>query len=221
MEDNFFEGKDFGEEEFKALIPKYYPKEYQDYISEETELLKSKLTGADKVLEAGVGIGRLIPELAPLVKVFVGIDDAKLMLKKARVVAVNFPNVEIIEGKLENLEKLYEPDYFDYSLCVWNTIGNVVDEVVVLKKLSKITKKSIFITVYLKGTIEKRKNWYKVVGIKIKEIDEDNEIFYSESGLKSKSYSLEDWQLLTGEAGLRIKESKILAGVILWIELEK
>lgn len=31
MKEEFFEGKDFEKEEFKALIPKYYPKKYKDY----------------------------------------------------------------------------------------------------------------------------------------------------------------------------------------------
>lgn len=39
-EKNFFEGADFKKQEFKALIPKYYPAKYRKYIKEETDLLK-------------------------------------------------------------------------------------------------------------------------------------------------------------------------------------
>lgn len=219
MKEEFFKGADFKDKEFKALIPKYYPLKYQRYIEEEEELLKTKVAGAKSILEAGVGIGRLIPELSPLVKEFVGIDNADLMLKQAKKIAKGFSNVKIVKGDLEKLSTIFPKKYFDFSLCVWNTLGNVKDEVVILKELSKITSKSIFITVYLKGTLEDRKNWYKTVGIKIKKIDEINEIFYSVSGLKSKSYSLDDIKMLAKKSGLRIKESKILAGVILWIEL--
>ena len=217
--ENFFKGEDYKGEEFKALIPKYYPLKYQKYIQEETELLKSKLKGADKILEAGVGIGRLIPELAPIVKEFVGIDNANLMLKKSEEIARNFKNVKIIKGNLEELNKVLSGDYFEYSLCVWNTLGNVEDEVEVLKNLSEITAKSIFITVYLKGTLADRKDWYKTLGIGISKIDEEKEIFYSKSGLKSKSYNLADMTKIANNAGLKIKDSKILSGVILWAEL--
>lgn len=127
MKDEFFEGVDFKGEEFKALIPKYYPEKYKKYIKEETELLKLKLKQANRVLEGGIGIGRLIPELAPLTKEFIGIDNADLMLKKSRELAKNFQNVKIIKGNLEELDKIFPEKFFDFSLCVWNTLGNVKD----------------------------------------------------------------------------------------------
>ena len=219
MKDEFFEGKDFEGGEFKALMPKYYPPKYKQYIEEETELLKLKLKGANRILEAGVGIGRIIPDIAPIVKEFVGIDNADLMLKKSQEVANKFSNVKIIKGELENLSKLFPRKHFDFSLCVWNTLGNVKNEVQILKEIAQVTKKSIFITVYHKGTLEDRKNWYKTVGIKIFKVDEENEIFYSESGLKSKSYSLDEIEEIAKASNLQVKASRILGEVILWVEL--
>lgn len=218
MKDRFFEGGDF-KDKFKALMPEYYPKKYKQYIKEETKLLKLKVKGSNRILEAGVGIGRVIPKLAPLVKRFIGIDNAELMIKESKRAARNFNNVEIVKGDLENVSKIFLKDYFDFSLCVWNTLGNVKDEVKVLKELSIVTKKGIFITVYLKGTLKDRENWYKAVGIKMVRIDKENEIFYSKSGLKSKSYSLEDIKRIAGRANLKIKDSRLLNGVMLWVEL--
>ncbi len=200
-------------------MPKYYPPKYKKYIEEETELLKLKLKGASRILESGVGIGRLIPELAPIVKEFVGMDNADLMLIKSQEAAKKFSNVKIIKGELENLNTLFPQKHFDFSLCVWNTLGNVKNEVQILKAIAQVTKKSIFITVYHKGTLEERKNWYKIVGVKISKVDEKKEIFYSESGLKSKSYSLKDIEEIAKASDLQVKASRILAGVILWIEL--
>lgn len=166
-----------------------------------------------------MGIGRLIPILSPLVKEFVGVDRANLMLKKSKEVAKNFPNVKIIKGDLEKLNKVFPQNYFDYTLCVWNTLGNVKNEVKVLKQFGEITSKSIFITVYKKGTLKDRTNWYKTVGIKIARIDKKNEIFYSESGLKSKSYSLDELKNIAEQSGLKIKREKVLNNVILLVEL--
>lgn len=143
------------------------------------------------------------------------------MLKQARLVAKDFKNTKIINCNLEDLDKFYPKDYFDYSLCVWNTLGNTNKEELVLKKLAKITKNSIIITVYKKGTIKERKNWYKTVGIEIKKIDEDNEIFYSTSGLKSKSYSEDDLRLMASKSRLKIKRIMNLNGVIIFAELCK
>src|SRR3989344_1389899 len=221
MKKNFFEGKDFGKGQFKALMPEYYPSKYKKYIQEEITLLQSHLKGTKRVLEAGVGIGRLIPELAPLVTEFVGIDNTALMLKEAKKVAERFPKARIIKGNLENVSKLFPENYFDYAVCVWNTLGNMKDEVRVLQEVAKVTKKSIFITVYRKGTLEDRKRWYKAVGIRISRIDERNEIFYSESGLRSKSYTLEEIKKIAKASDLKVTSSRVLAGVILWVELKK
>lgn len=217
--EKFFEGADFKGKEFKALTPKYYPIKYKKYIAEETKLLKKHLKGANAVLEAGVGIGRLIPILSPLVKDFVGIDNANLMLIQSREVAKKISNVKIIKADLEQISTLFPKKYFDYSLCVWNTLGNVKSEAKVLRQLGKITSKSILITVYKKGTLPDRINWYKTVGVTIKRIDRTNEIFYSESGLRSKSYSLEEVKRLARQVGLKVKQARVLNNVILWAEL--
>lgn len=216
--EKFFEGADF-KKEFKALIPEYYPVKYKKYVLQEAGLLKKAVKGASKILEAGVGIGRLIPILSPLVNEFVGIDNADLMIRQARTIAIKFPNTKILRGNLESMSTLFSKNYFDFSLCVWNTLGNVKDEVKVLKELAGITKKNIIITVYKKGTSKDRENWYKTVGIRIKRIDRKNEIFYSESGLKSKSYNVNGIKKLAKLAGLKIKKLKDLNGVILYVEL--
>ncbi len=217
---DFFEGKDF-KKEFKALIPRYYPEKYKDYIKEETRLLKTKVKGSNKILEAGIGIGRLIPELDPVVKEFIGVDNSNLMLKESKEIAKKLKNVKIIRCDLEKLSKVFSKNYFDYSLCVWNTLGNVKNEVKILRELSRVTKKSVIVSVYKKGTLKDRINWYKTVGIKINKIDKKREIFYSESRLKSKSYSIKDLRQIGKKAGLKISNSKTLAKVLLIIEFKK
>jgi ubiquinone/menaquinone biosynthesis C-methylase UbiE len=118
MKKGFFEGQDFGSQKFKALMPEFYPTNYQEYIKQETILLKQKLAGVKTVLEAGVGIGRIIPEIAPLVEEFVGIDNADLMLSEAQKQASKFPNVKIIKGYLESLSTIFPRNHFERSICI-------------------------------------------------------------------------------------------------------
>lgn len=221
MPNKFFEGADFRKARFKALMPAYYPQQYQQYIRQETALLKRRLKRASRVLEAGVGIGRLIPELAPLVGELVGIDSAALMLKRSRIAAKSFANVVIKKCSIEHLSQRFPGQHFEYSLCIWNTLGNVRDEVKALKALARVTSKSIFVTVYRKGTLKQRTLWYKAVDIPLQKIDAKKEIFYTASGLVSRSYGLQDLQRIAAKAGLRIKEAKVLAGVMLWVEMKK
>lgn len=205
--------------DFKALIPKFYTPIYKKYIREEVKLLTKNCAGAERVLEAGVGIGRLIPIVSPLAREFFGVDNANLMVEKSKEVAKKFSNVKIIKGGLEELSKVFPKNYFDYTLCVWNTLGNVKDEVKVLKQFGKITSKSIFITVFRKGTLMDRMNFYKAVGMKIKKIDKKNEIFYFATGFWSKAYSLEEIERLSRQSGLKVKHGKVLNNVMLWVEL--
>lgn len=219
LDSRFFRGVDFENGPFKALMPEFYPKVYQEYIREEATLLKEKIEGAERILEAGVGIGRLIPELAPLVREFVGVDNTDRMLVEANRVAERYENAKIVSADLESLGEVFPHGHFEHSLCVWNTLGNVNDEVRVLDALREVTKKSIIVTTYLKGTIEQRKEWYKTVGIPVQEIDTQNEVFYTESGLKSKSYAPEEMERIAKQSGLKVFDSKKISEVMLWSEL--
>jgi len=218
MSKRFFEGVTYLKGDFKGLMPRYYPEKYKKYVKEEVFLLKKKINGANKVLEAGVGIGRLIPELSPIVKEFIGIDNSQFMLKKSELVANNYKNVKIFDLEIEKLNEKFPEKYFDYSLCVWNTLGNVKSEVNVLIELNKVTKYSIFITVFHKGTIKDRLDFYKHVDVDVQKIDEKKEIFYLK-GYKSKTFNLEDIKKIAEKAGLKVKDSKVLGEVILWVEL--
>lgn len=220
MRNDFFAGKDFSGTSFKALMPRYYPKEYQEYIKQETRLLKNEVSEKTSVLEAGVGNGRIIPAVASKVKRLIGIDSSDVLLREAILKSKRYQNVQIINGYLENLGKIFPKSYFDISLCIWNTLGNVKEEIKVLKELRKVTSGEIIITVYLKGTLKNRLNWYKTLGIKIDKVDREKEIFYTKSGLRSKSYSIQDMVDLADQSGLKITEIKVLNNVMMWVKMK-
>ena len=73
----------------------------------------------------------------------------------------------------------------------------------ILKKLSKVTSKGILISVYMKGTLNDRKEWCKTVGVDVRKIDEKNEIFfYSDDEQKSKSYNIDDISIIAERIGI-------------------
>jgi len=247
-QNKFFDGKDYKKGEFKALDPKFYPEKYRQYIAVEQGALQSVLirsSRAKRVLEAGVGTGRLIPILAPLCEELICIDNSKLMLKMARKAAKSYLNeefpaqvslgdskfafkmaksdtkIKIREGNLEDLSKKFPHHYFDFSCCMWNTLGNVKDEVRVLHELALVTSQSILVTVHIKRALEDRKAWYESVGVKIAKIDEKNEIFYTESGLVSKAYAPGELQRIGEKAGLKMKFGAVLQDVVFWAEFGK
>ncbi len=220
MRRGFFEGESYSTREFKALIPKYYPVSYQKYIKEETDLLVSRLKGSQRVLEAGVGLGRLIPKIAPFVKRLIGIDNSNFMVVNSLKVAKKFSNVEIIKGDIGNLSKIFSKNYFDHSLCVWNTLGNVSEPVKILAEFREITNKSIFITVFLKGTLKQRLELYKSIDVEVISFDESDETFFLR-GYESKTFDIQDISNIAKKVGLEVRETKILSDVILFAELVK
>ncbi|MBI2573666.1 class I SAM-dependent methyltransferase [Candidatus Woesearchaeota archaeon] len=220
MSNTFFEGTTYGSGKFKGLLPEYYPPKYRLYIEEETKLLLELVQNSKRILEAGVGIGRLIPVLAPVVKDFVGIDNAEYMIEKSKEVASHFPNVTIYKLEIEKAAEFFSPFYFEHTLCLWNTLGNVRNEEDILRILREITDKSIFITVFLKGTKKDRLELYHAIDVDIQKYDEESETFFLD-GYVSRTYNLQDVKLLATKIGLKIKQSKILGGVVLFVELVK
>lgn len=219
MSNDFFEGADFENQPFKALKPEFYPPLYAAYIKEEEQLLREKIAGSGIVLEAGVGTGRLIPVVAPLVHTLVGIDIADRMLLEAKSVAELHQNVEILKCDISSVAQTFPSHHFDYTLCMWNTLGNVENEVDVLKMLASVTKKSIIMTVFRKGTIEQRRQFYARVGISIASFEQD-ETFFTTSGLRSRAYSESDIRELAACAHLTVRKLEVLLGVMIYAELE-
>ncbi len=221
MGSDFFEGKTYKGKHFKGLDPSYYPIEFQQYIAEETELLKKHLQGAERVLDAGIGTGRIISSIAPLVRELVGVDNAEFMLHQARERAKEFKNVKIIKGNVENLSKLFPRNYFSHAICIWNTLGNVKDERKVLEQIAKVTNGDICITVFHKGTIQQRKVFYKKVDVEVEKIDAKTETFFLK-GYESRAYSYSDLAKIASDVELKITEHSFLGGgIILWAVLRR
>ncbi|MEK7499754.1 MAG: hypothetical protein AAB649_04065, partial [Patescibacteria group bacterium] len=57
----------------------------------------------------------------------------------------------------------------------------------------------------------------KILGIEVEKVDEDSETAYTDSGLRSKAYNLEDIQILAEKVNLKIENSKVLSDVVLWV----
>ena len=105
---------------------------------------------------------------------------------------------------LETISHLWKNIYFNLNKIV--------------SSINKVTKNSIIITVFLKGKTKDRLDFYKHVNVEVEKIDKNDETFYL-NGYTSKTFNMEDIKNLAEKSGLRVKNFKILGGVILWAEL--
>ena len=150
----------------------------------------------------------------------IGVDKAELMVEQAEESARDYANVKVVKGELEKLAELFPKEYFDVCVCAWNTLGNVQAEAKVLSQFREVTNGPILVSVFLKGTLGQRKNWYKAVGIELDHVDSASETVYTKTGLTSKAYSLKEITALAKQVGLGVKDSKVLNNLVLWVELE-
>lgn len=220
-QNKFFEGKDYEKGDFKPLTSKFYTPAYQRYIKEEELLVCTKVMGAKRVLEAGVGTGRMLRRLSPIVRQVVGVDNSQLMLEESRRVASRFRNVKIIEGNIEELGSMFPVNHFDFVLCLWNTLGNLDDNARALVEMTKVASKEILVSVHLKGALAERRKWYSAVGVEIKKIDRSTETVYTKDELVSKAYSVNDIKSLAMETGLMLTDLRVLGDVVLFAQFSK
>jgi len=103
------------------------------WIEEETRFLKEHV-GWGRVLDVGVGNGRIL-------KLFLGgelygIDNDPRMVQIAKI---NVPSAHIVYGDARHLP--FPSNFFDYTLCVNNTLGNIrLGKIRVLREMNRVLK---------------------------------------------------------------------------------
>lgn len=181
-----------------------YPEIYQRYLSKEINAVVGFLENSGKVLDVGCGTGRIIPIVSPLVEEYTGIDIKPDYIKTAKKLTKEHDNVQIEKLDALELSKKFKENTFDKSICIWNTIGCVKDDKLVIQEIAKVTKKEFFFSVIAKGTLELRKEYYEKLNIDY-EIDKEKEEIHSKEWCISKAYSREDILKLVEGTGFKIK----------------
>ena len=176
----------------RTLREEFWPQELKQYRKAEDNYLLKVVKPNSIILDVGCGEGMHLKLLAKISKKLFGIDYSKSMLEIARRELSNFNNVELF---LEEANKThFQNNYFDYSICMFNTFGNIPppEQKSVLDELKRITKKDgkIIISVYSENALEVQKEFYRNIGLEIIKIDDNfvytNQDFISERFTKEK-----------------------------------
>ncbi|HHD92075.1 MAG TPA: hypothetical protein ENL06_00410 [Candidatus Portnoybacteria bacterium] len=115
---------------------------------------------------------------------------------------------------------VFPENFFETSVCLWNTIGNIEEDKKAIEEMFKITSQRCFITTLRRGNLKERINYYKSYGVNF-EVDEDNEIFYSDAWGIVRSYRKEDFKKICKEVGFKVVEIVDLGKIAFGIELKK
>ncbi|MCK4327948.1 MAG: class I SAM-dependent methyltransferase [Candidatus Diapherotrites archaeon] len=153
------------------------------YWKAEEELLDEAIEEGVTLLDVGSGRGKHLKLLSPRLKKGIGIDVSKPLLNAANLGLAGIYNVAVIEANVKEMP--FADGSFDYTLCMFNTLGNILDTEKALKEMARVTKKKIVITSYLPGSLEERKKFYGQCGWAITSTDEDCDRVHTREGFVS------------------------------------
>ena len=170
------------------------PPELKQWFKKEIEWLKESIPSNSRILDVGCGFGRHLKILANSSRKLFGIDNNKVMIKKARK---NLAGIKSIRLSLQNGKELaFKDNSFDFVICMTNTFGNFPSiKLNVLKEMRRVCRKGgkVIVSVYSEKSLDLRVKSYKKVGVEILKIEEG--VVYAK-GFISKQFSKEELENL-------------------------
>lgn len=174
----------------RILNKKYWPRIFADYMSREIIWLKQNIPKNSVIVDMGCGEGRHLKLLARTIKEGVGIDNSKTMYQKSKKNLSKYKNIKVF---YEDATKThFKSNYFDITLCMNNTFGNLYEkQMKALKEMKRITKRNgkIVISVHSSTSkaVQTKFKLYKNVGLT--GMKKDKDYVYTNEGFKSQMFS--------------------------------
>lgn len=149
----------------------------QEYFLREKEYLLELAAPQEAVLDVGCGSGRNIKDLAPHVRLAVGIDSDAEMIEAAQRNLAGFHNVELYN---EEFFAMDFPEQFDIAFCTYNTIGSpfvhAYKRDAFVRKMVEATKAggNVVITFWKQDAtgMEFSKTYFSSLGVPVLKIEE-------------------------------------------------
>ena len=212
--------EDFGANKKDDLDTSKYPEPQREYLRVEKELVLDFLKGAGRVLDVGIGTGRLIPDIAPYVKELYGVDLNQEYLQGAQQAAAPFTNVRLVHLNVEHLGDQFVKNFFDKSISIWNTIGCVENAQAVLQGMTHVTAREVFFTCMAFGTLEPRIAYYETLGLEYS-IDKKTETIFSKEWGATRPFTREQIEELVAHTDMKISKIVPATSLALAVYLRK
>jgi len=191
------------------------PPRVQQYLAAEIQHVLSRVGVEYTVLELGCGYGRVVFELARIVRQVVGIDTSLHSLALAQQLAKPEITCEFISMDAANLG--FADDTFDAVVCIQNGICAFgIDQVLLLREALRVTRQggTVLLSSYAERFWPHRYQWFELQAGRglIGEIDHDstrNGVIVCKDGFRAGAMSPNDFRELCLQLGLRPKIEEV------------
>ncbi len=172
----------------------------KEWFYKENEVLLKNLSEDTVVLDIGCGLGTHLLLMSKAAKEVVGIDQSDAVLKRTLRELKSVDNAKVFKMNARKLE--FPDNCFDQTVCMFNTLGNMNDEVDILREMKRVTKKGgrIIFSLYNLESVSERIEFYRKSGMT--NVAVDGTTIRSNGKFFSKSYSEEEVKELCNRVGL-------------------
>jgi 2-polyprenyl-6-hydroxyphenyl methylase/3-demethylubiquinone-9 3-methyltransferase len=178
----------------------------KQYLDEEIVFIRKRLRGIEDVLEAGAGYGRILKELSPYARSFLGIDISLESVMFGKEYLKDFPNVRLEAKNAYNLDFREE---FDAVLCLQNALSALKGEASNLLEISlRALRKggTAYFSTYSSKFWTHRLEWFREQAGKglLGKIDEERTrdgVIVCEDGFQAVTFTEEDFARLGAAPG--------------------
>jgi 2-polyprenyl-6-hydroxyphenyl methylase/3-demethylubiquinone-9 3-methyltransferase len=186
----------------------------KQYLYEEIAFIRKNLHGTENVLEIGSGYGRILKDLSPYAKSFVGIDISEESIQFGRKYLEEFSNIrlEVMDAHTINFK-----EEFNVALCLQNALSALKgDALSLINRCMKVLfggGKAYFST-YSGKFWEYRLAWFEeqagkgLLGEIDKELTKDG-VIICKDGFRAITFTEEDFIRLGDASGYKYEIQEI------------
>jgi SAM-dependent methyltransferase len=183
----------------RALDPATQPREIQEFLRAELELLRETIRPGMRVLDVGCGTGRHLLLLGERLALGIGVDYERSYVAEAHRRSRN-RSLHFVAADATRMP--FKPG-FDLAICTTNTWGTMSDKEGVLQEMRRLSPRpgTRLLSVYSPASVPARREWYRRLDHVV--LEETDEHLMSAGGFRSEHFSEARLRSVIGDCTIR------------------
>lgn len=185
----------------------------KQYLAEEIDFVRKRLSGRERVLEIAAGYGRIVRELAPHCKFIMGMDISADNVELGKDYLKEFSNTGMVTMDVHDMR--FDTD-FDVVLCLQNALSAMRADLTVIQNIVGLLSPGgiAYFSSYSNRFWDWRLKWFEEQARKglLGEIDYErtkNGVIACTDGFKAFTHSPEDFKKIGDQIGLPYRIAEV------------